>query len=224
MNFEIGQELQVFSDCVAPNLDVYEQAIFIYLLRHSYFEGNDRVTIGLKSARKKMGFGAGDCNRPMSESTLTKKITSLEAKGLVKKLNSSRTGTVLQIMLPTQTEYFRIFEEAPTVLTIEDIDFFSDPIGREAILAREGNRCFYCFASLDKNNYVMEHVVSRPKGDGGYRNIVASCRSCNNKKSERTAESHLRNIYRERILSEAEFQERLGALDKLIAGQLKPEI
>lgn len=224
MNFEIGQELQVFSDHVAPNLDVYEQAIFVYLFRHSYLEGSDKLTIGLKSARAKMGFGAGDSSRPMSESTLTKKVESLEAKGLIKKVDSGRTGTVLQIKLPTQTEYFRIFEEAPMALTVEDIDFFSDPVGREAILAREGSRCFYCFASLDKNNYVMEHVLSRPKGDGGYRNIVAACRSCNNKKSERTAESHLRNLYRERVLSEDEFQERLGSLDKLISGQLKPEM
>lgn len=224
MSFEIGQELQVFSDHVAPNLDVYEQAIFIYLFRHSYLEGADKITMGLKSARKKMGFGAGDANRPMSEGTLTRKIQSLEIKGLVRKIDSSRAGTVLQVMLPTQTEYFRIFEEAPASLTVEDIDFFSDPVGREAILAREGSRCFYCFMSLDKNNYVMEHVISRPKGDGGYRNVVAACRSCNNKKSDKTAESHLRNLYRERALSEDELQERLEALDKLISGYLKPEI
>jgi len=224
LQFEIGQELQAFSDYVAPNLDVYEQAIFVYLFRHSYLEGIDKVTIGLKSARTKMGFGAGDRNRSMAESTLTKKIQSLEDKGLVKKVDSGRAGTVLHIKLPTKTEYFRIAEEAPEALTVEDMDFFSDPLGRDAILSREGSRCFYCFASLDRNNYVMEHVVSRPEGDGGYRNIVAACRSCNNKKSERSAETHLRNLYRARILSEEELQERLQALDDLVAGKLIPNM
>ena len=84
LQFEIGQELQVFSDHVAPNLDVYEQAIFVYLFRHSYLEGSDKITIGLKSARTKMGFGAGESCRAMSESTLTKKFQSLEDKGLIK--------------------------------------------------------------------------------------------------------------------------------------------
>lgn len=224
MQFEIGQELQVFSDHVAPNLDVYEQAIFVYLFRHSYLEGSDEITIGLKSARTKMGFGAGESSRSMSESTLTKKIQSLEDKELIKRINSGRTGTVLHVKLPTETEYFRIIEEAPEALSIEAIDFFSDPVGRDAILIREGSRCFYCFASLDRNNYVMEHVTSRPEGDGGYRNIVAACRSCNNKKSERSAETHLRNLYRARVLSEEEFQERLQALDDLVAGKLIPDM
>lgn len=224
MQFEIGQELQVFSDHVAPNLDVYEQAIFVYLFRHSYLEGSDEITIGLKSARSKMGFGAGENRRAMSETTLTKKIQSLEFKGLIKKIDSGRTGTVLHINLPTKTEYFRIVEEAPEALGIESIDFFSDPIGREAILIREGSRCFYCFASLNRDNYVMEHVTSRPEGDGGYRNIVAACRSCNNKKSDRLAETHLRNLYRAHVLSEAEFNERFQALDDLAAGKLIPDV
>lgn len=224
MKFEIGQELQVFSDHVAPNLDVYEQAIFVYLFRHSYLEGSDKLTIGLKSARKKMGFGSGDRTKPMSETTLTSRIQSLEAKGLIKKVDSNRSGTVLHVNLPTETEYFRVIEETLKAVTVEDMDFFSDPVGREAILRREGSRCFYCFTSLGKDNHVMEHVVSRPEGDGGYRNIVAACRSCNNKKSEKSGETHFRNLYRQRALSEEEFRERLEALDNLVAGLLVPDI
>ena len=160
----------------------------------------------------------------MSESTLTSRIQSLEAKGLIKKIDSSRIGTILHVNLPTETEYFRVITETPKAVTVEDMDFFSDPVGREAILRREGSRCFYCFLSLDKNNYVMEHVVSRPEGDVGYRNIVAACRSCNNKKGEKAGKTHLRNLYRQRTLSEEEFRERLEALDNLGAGLLVPEI
>jgi len=222
--FGLGQELQAFSDHVAPNLDVYEQAIFIYLLRHSYLEGSDSLVIGLKSARKKMGFGAGDASRPMSEATITKKVQSLEAKGLIQKSGSGRSGTRLTVLKPTETSFFSVASQPPIQQDIEEIDFFDDPVGREAILRREGGRCFYCFASLDKDNYVMEHVVSRPVGDGSYTNIVAACRTCNNKKSNVLAEDFLRTLYREKLLSEIEFQERLTALSDLKAGRLVPEL
>ena len=97
--FDIWQELQAFSDHVAPNLDVYEQAILIYLFRHSYLEGSDSLVIGLKSTRKKLGFGAGDASRPMSEATITKKVQSLEEKGLIRKTGSGRLGTRLTLSL-----------------------------------------------------------------------------------------------------------------------------
>ena len=222
--FDIGLELQAFSDHVAPNLDVYEQAIFIYLLRHSYLEGSDSLVIGLKSTRKKMGFGAGDASRPMSESTITKKVQSLEEKGLIRKTGSGRSGTRLTVLKPTETSFFGEASQPPVQANIEEIDFFDDPVGREAILRREGSRCFYCFVSLDKDNYVMEHVVSRPAGDGSYTNIVAACRTCNNKKSNVSAEDFLRTLYREKLLSESEFDERLSALSDLKAGRLVPEL
>jgi len=222
--FDIGQELQAFSDHVAPNLDVYEQAIFIYLLRHSYLEGSEALVIGLKSTRKKMGFGAGDGSKPMSEATITKKVQSLEVKGLIRKTGSGRSGTRLTVLKPTETAFFKSASQPSVQSNIEEIDFFDDPVGRDAILRREGSRCFYCFVSLDRDNYVMEHVVSRPEGDGRYTNIVAACRTCNNKKSNISAEGFLRTLYRGKLLSESEFQERCGALSDLQAGRLVPEL
>lgn len=222
--FDITQELQAFSDHVAPQLDVYEQAIFIYLLRHSYLDGKENIVIGLKSKRKKMGFGVGDNSKPMSEETITKKIQSLEAKGLIRKTGSGRSGTRLTVVKPTDTPLFRVASQPSLQINVEEIDFFDDPAGRDAILRREGSRCFYCFASLDRDNYVMEHVVSRPTGDGRYTNIVAACRTCNNKKSNVPAEDFVRILYRERMLSESEFHERLTALSDLQAGRLVPEL
>ncbi len=164
----------------------------MFLFRHRFLgesnkilEGSDKITISLKTAGKEMGFGIGDGTRPMCEATVRKKVESLKSKGLIEKTNvvhGPGSGTVIRVKLPTQTEYYRIVEEAPEEPGIEDIDFFVDPVGRKAILTRENSRCFYCFLKLDQNNYVMEHVVSRPEGDSGYRNIVAACRTCNNKK------------------------------------------
>lgn len=224
LKLNIEEELVAFIDFVAPNLDVYEQAIFFHLLRRSHLSGTDVLTIGLKSARKEMGFGTGDNSRPMSEGTITRKVQGLIDKGILEKLNSTRQGTVLRVVLPSKSRFIEQHIEKLKKLDIEEIDFFSDPLGRAAILEREFHMCFYCRAKLDENNYVMEHIISRPNGSNGYQNIVAACRACNNKKSEKSAEDHLRNLYREDFLSRSEFLERKDALQAVTEGKLLPVI
>ena len=45
---------------------------------------------------------------------------------------------------------------------------------------------------------------------------------CNSQKGERSAVEHVRWLYRERRLSDAELSGRLRALDELTAGKLHP--
>ena len=104
---------------------------------------------------------------------------------------------------------------------IESEDFFALE-NRSRILEREGNRCFYCIRKLSPENYVIEHVLSRPVGDNGYRNVVASCRHCNNRKGSSVADDWLRTLYREGFLDAAAFQDRFSHLEQLRAGQLRP--
>ena len=92
------------------------------------------------------------------------------------------------------------------------------------ILEREEWRCFYCLAKLDENNHVIEHVVSRPEGDNSYRNVVAACRRCNNRKSALLAAEYLRSIYRDGILSGDEFTIRVALLARLQAGEHRPAL
>jgi len=82
----------------------------------------------------------------------------------------------------------------------------------------------YCMCKLNNNNFVIEHVVSRPNGNNSYRNIVAACRSCNNKKDNVLAEDFLRTLYRDSLISENEFKDRLNYLIRLKNGELKPDI
>lgn len=65
-------------------------------------------------------------------------------------------------------------------------------------------------------------VVSRPAGENCYRNVVAACRQCNNRKGSSTAEDWLRTLYREGFLKAPDFQDRLSHLERLRAGELKP--
>ncbi|MEW6441156.1 MAG: HNH endonuclease [bacterium] len=87
---------------------------------------------------------------------------------------------------------------------------------------REGHRCFYCLRQLNRENYVIEHVVSRPLGGNGYRNVVAACRGCNNRKGSSTAEEWLRTLYRKGFLDARTFHERQSYFERLGAGELKP--
>lgn len=61
--------LEEFQDYLAPTLDTYEQAVYLYILRHGRLQGKTEVTIGFKSARKKMALGIGENGKPMSEGT-----------------------------------------------------------------------------------------------------------------------------------------------------------
>ena len=102
------------------------------------------------------------------------------------------------------------------------MDFFNVKDNRSLILNREDNRCFYCLREINENNYVIEHIISRPEGDNSYRNVVAACRECNNRKGGSSAEDHLRALYRRGMLSVQEFDDRSSALIQVKAGDRKP--
>lgn len=213
-----------FQDHLAPRLDAYEQAIYLYIFRHSRMLGLDEVTIGFKSARSRMACGVGEKGKPMSENTAYIKLASLQEKGCLSILRTTHTGRALKLHLPREIP--GVIQEAPPEVTLdlEEMDFFTVPENRLLLLKREGFRCFYTLQNLDENNFVVEHVVSRPEGNNSYRNLVAASREANNKKGATSAEDFLRRLFREGYLGEAEFQDRLHNLALLKAGELKPPL
>src|SRR5262245_61091995 len=78
------QFLEQFQDYLAPRLDTYEQAIYLYVVRHSRLIGKEEVVIGFKSARKSIALGSGQAGRPISETSCYEKLRSLEQKGCLK--------------------------------------------------------------------------------------------------------------------------------------------
>lgn len=221
---EFSQVFAQFQDHLAPRLDVYEQAIYLYLLRHTHVDGRREAVIGFKSARKKLAFGTGKAGTPPSEGVVYEKLRGLEQKGCVKVLSSERAGTRLEVFLPSEIPGLLPVSTPVSDVALEDQDFFSVPENRTLILEREEWRCFYCLAKLDENNHVIEHVISRPEGDNSYRNVVAACRRCNNRKSALLAEDYLRSIYRDGILSGDELAIRMSLLVQLRSGELRPTL
>lgn len=222
---DLKKTLIEIQDLLIPKLDTYEQAIYHLLFRMSHIEGTAEVTIGFKSekARRRLGFGSGDAARPPAENTTYEKLQNLQKKGVIKILDTTHSGNKIRVFTPSEIPGLTLPEAIEAIPNLEDVDFFDE--NRELIFAREKNQCFYCLRKLDNSNFVIDHVVSKSKGaDHSYRNVAASCRSCNNKKSDTTAEDFLRRLYREERLGEQELDNRLNALKDLKAGKLKPEL
>lgn len=211
-----------FQDHLAPKLDTYEQAIYLYIFRKSRLLGLDEVTIGFKSERARLATGIGEGGKPMSESTCYLKLQSLENKGCIKIVRTNHAGRLLRLCLPSEIQGVIPALAREYEVDIERMDFFDDPANRLLLLKREGYKCFYTLQKLDKDNFVVEHVVSRPAGNNGYRNCVAASREANNKKGSTSAEDFLRRLIRENYLNESEFQDRMRALAQLKDGLLKP--
>jgi hypothetical protein len=220
---EIRVFLQHFQDFLAPKLDTYEQAIYLYIFRHGRFVGNEEVVIGFKSARVRMACGIGKAGTPMSEGQAYEKVASLESKGCLKVIQTEHKGRRIRLHLPKEIAGVVPEESSEEIIAdIENVDFFEDEKNRLAILRRENFRCFYTLKKIDEKSFVVEHVVSRPTGNNGYRNVVAASREANNRKGAQSAEDFVRSLYRDGILSETEVKERLNALSSLRDGHLKP--
>lgn len=213
-----------FQDHLAPKLDTYEQAIYLYIFRHSRLLGQVDVTIGFKSARSRMATGIGENGKPMSEGTAYVKLASLQAKGCITSIRTNHTGRVLRLHLPSEIPGVIPEPVLEAKQDLEAMDFFTTPENRTLLLRRENYRCFYTLQQLDEDNFIVEHVVSRPIGNNSYRNCVAASREANNKKGATSAEDFMRRLFREGYLDETEFQDRLMALAKLKAGELQPPL
>jgi HNH endonuclease len=221
---DLKEFFENLQDYLAPKLDSYEQTIYLYIFRQSRLLGFEETIVGFKSARLKIALGVGEAGKPMAESTCYKRLRSLEAKGAIKILGTERNGTRIRLFLPNEMVGLIPLPVAQNDLKLEDIDFFESAERRLAILEREKHKCFYCFTKIDSSNYVIEHVVSRPIGENSYKNLVASCRRCNNRKGCESAEDYFRKLYREGFLNSEEFEERIMILEKLKLGELKPII
>ena len=219
---ELREFFQQFQDHLAPKLDTYEQASYLYIFRHSRFVDRDEAVIGFKSARTRLACGIGQAGTSMSEGTVYEKIASLQKKGCITVVQTEHKGRIIRLHIPNEMDGIPPKSKSVTAIDLEKLDFFDDPKNRLAILKREGYRCFYTLKKIDANSFVVDHVVSRPKGDNGYRNVVAASREANNRKGSLLAEEFIRILFREGYLSEQELIGRLQALDALRQGLLKP--
>jgi hypothetical protein len=207
-------------DHLAPRLDPYEQAVYLYAYRHSRLVGKKEVLIQMTTARGKMASSVK--GEPMSQKTVRDKLRTLRMKGCLDFVTVPLTGTRIRVKLPSEVPGVMLDAREPGVASLDVMDFYTVPENRLRILFREERRCFYCLRDLGEEGYVIEHVEPLRTPDDSYRNVVASCSPCNNRKGRGDAEDLLRALYREGLLSSSEFQQRASKLARLRAGELRP--
>jgi len=167
--------LRDFVDHASPKLDTYEQAIYLYLVRRTCLEGLTETVVPVESVAVRTALGIAKKGARISRDVYRKKLQSLERKGFLRIIGTEYRGTRVGIFLPRDIPgVIRDIKPEPPI-DLETLDFFAVPKNRDAIFAREGARCFYCMTLLNDRNRVIDHIVSRPKGDNSYRNCVAAC-------------------------------------------------
>lgn len=225
-NFDVAQVWKDFEDLLAPRLSfaVSDRVVYSHLFRHSRLEGKLQFPFTMPWLAR----GTGLCRKTVRESA-----RRLIARGVLYLIDRSRQGYLVRVRLPEELRAVRAAKIAahrpapsPRVpLSIEDTDFLQTQPLRRAIHLREGGRCFYCLRLLNHRRRCLDHVVPRVHAGGNsYRNLVSCCLDCNSQKGVRSAEEHLRALFRHRRLSDAELTGRLRALDALAAGKLKPPV
>ncbi|WP_299497226.1 HNH endonuclease domain-containing protein [uncultured Shewanella sp.] len=223
MNTE--QFFKEYVDLVVPKLETIEQAIYLYVVRHTIFENKENILVSISSAAKSNAFGLSGRGGTMGISQTRDKVYTLQEKGFIEVVDSTSKGLRLKAVLPSENPAVRaevdIKEQS---VPLEELDFYAVPELRQALRDREGNKCFYSFKKITNENFTIDHVISRPKGKNTYNNLVATTKAMNNKKANMAAQDFLRSLYRDGLLSESEFQERTIYLEQLQAWELKPNV
>lgn len=195
-------------------IDIWERGLYYYLLGQSRLRGLDSVTVPLLKIKNAL-----NCSEWQSRKT----IRSLNKKGCIE-LEQTRKGHCVRVLLPDELP---LPEETKNEISvdIESLDFYKNREYLLVLLKREQGQCFYCLRDISHESCELDHVVSQlDGGSNSYRNIVASCHTCNTKKQGGSAEDFVRQLLRKNLLSEKEFEGRLLTLEALSDGQLKPTI
>lgn len=213
-------------DHLFPKLDTYEQMFYLYLFRKTFLENEKTILIPVSSISYKVGLGIGRLGAPVSIGTVRNKLDSLEKKRCISLIERTKKGIMYEIYLPTDIPgIINNDENNLNTIDIEDMDFYAISDNRKRILERDNYKCFYCLKSITKDNFEIDHVISKVhKGNNSYKNCVASCNYCNSLKQGKKANDFARNLYRENRLNQDEFEKLIKKLDSLQKGELKPNI
>lgn len=196
------------------SISVYERCLYYQLLTITRARGRIETTISLRQLASALG---------CSEHSVRKYLRSLSAKGVIV-ADQTRRGFNVSVKLPNDLGIHKCRTEEDYI-DIEKLDFFSNRKYLSVLLIRENSQCFYCLKTIAEETCELDHVIPLVNhGDNSYKNVVATCHSCNSRKQGTAAEQFLRQLYRSNLLSEEEFTDRLSALELLKDGRLVPII
>jgi len=200
----------------ALKMTVRERSLYYHLFRHTRLVGNETGMFALLPLSAALA---------IAESSVREDVRSLHERGCIRIEERSRTGHLIRVFLPEEIDGVIPKREPAEAIDIEAIDFFTDRRYLPALLTRENRACFYCLRQVRPDNCQLDHVVAQAGGlNNSHRNIVVSCHECNTTKQAADAADFMRHLYRRALLSQAELESRLSALEMLQTGKLVPNI
>src|SRR3989338_6895481 len=206
-NIDLVKTIKEIEDYLIPflKLDADERSLYYHLFRYTRLINKEETIFKISVAPKSVG---------LSKHMARSRLRIMDKKGCIK------------ILLPDEIEDCVVEREIEIKpVDIEAINFYSDSKYRATILKRENEECFYCLKKITSENYVLDHLTSQMNGgDNSYRNIVAVCHECNSKKAGKNRDEFVRSLYRDGILSKKDLGKRLATIERIINGEIKPEV
>src|SRR4029077_5989998 len=133
-----------FEDILVPRLglNVWDRAVYSYLLRHSLVVGKRRLHFAVLPVARDLGISTGPVRLA---------IRRLDELGALRVLERSKTGHLVEMRLPEQVRSIRWGKNGalggigtagkPPAPSLEATDFLSTPALRKTIHDREGGIC-----------------------------------------------------------------------------------
>ena len=123
-----------------------------------------------------------------SRTHVLRQIKQLENKGCVRVGDTTRDGTLYEIVLPADVP--SVVERISMATdTATDLDWYNDPTRRQQIYERDNWTSQYCGEKVNNDNVTLDHFIPRCKGGTNQKdNLRTACLTCNSVKSGKTNE------------------------------------
>ncbi len=202
---------------------VKDKALVVYqvLFHLSWFETGKGVII--VSWARVGSFIRSEQGNIINHTTVKRRLPDLFEHKCVNVNRQRGNANEISVHLPSDIPACRTLidrEEQEAQVTPEkkdERDYYTDPNRRLVVLARDGNACVYCTASLSEDNFVLDHLVPVAKGGTNRKhNLVAACEVCNRRRGDSDPTQFLRENYRQRLLTQEEFLRQKAYVEALL--------
>ena len=192
--FNIKEVIEQFVDYLMPELTPRESSMYVFLLRNSFLKNTvNQIRMGQGTIAKLYG---RDGNKDFGR-YLMKSIVSLEQKGCVKIGDTTREGTLYEILIPEQIPL--VIEKITSSIPDKEEDYYNDLEKRKELYERDQWICQYCGEKVSVENITLDHFIPRHTGGSNKKeNLRTACLMCNSIKSGKSYEEEaihlLKNI------------------------------